>query len=175
MTIELLKQDIVQGFSEKNMKECSYDDNNDFVLVDSDMSIYDFDEICEEIVEEMEDVQLPSSLDSLYVNIPDKIGFVEFKNSDWGKIKKHPLRNKIYDTIALIIAEYQLGKEDLKNVIIYLVHRADHTANPNHTWINGKCPPEYRFIQETSGVTIMRCDASTFETYLNRHNRLPYL
>ncbi|WP_192797185.1 hypothetical protein, partial [Bacillus cereus] len=151
MSIETLKREIQERFTERDISHCSYDDDNDVILVKSEIVSFDFDEICQDIVAEMERVsKKPKSFDALYINVPDKVGFVEFKNSDWSGISKERLKNKIYDTLALIISEYGLSKSDLNNVKIYLVHRPDKSASPTHMWMNGKCPPEYKFIEETS-------------------------
>ncbi|MEB9828813.1 hypothetical protein P4K63_00605 [Bacillus cereus] len=173
MKIETLKRDIRDNFTESSFSNCSYDDNNDVVLINSEMGTFDFDEICSEIVGEMEgNCITPTSLDSLFIQV-NGISFIEFKNTLWGRIKKRDLRNKIYDSLALIISRYDLSKSDLSNVKIYLIHKTDEDKTPTHQFTNGTCPREFRYIQETSGVKIMKYDAQTFEKYITSHNKLP--
>ncbi|EJS68631.1 hypothetical protein [Bacillus cereus] len=81
MSIGMLKWEIQERFTKRDISHCSYD--NDVVLVKSDIISLDFDEICQDIVAEMERLsKKPKSFDALYINVPDKVGFVEFKNSD---------------------------------------------------------------------------------------------
>lgn len=174
MTTNTLKNDIRNRFSEKTFTICSYDDANQTSLINSDTAIYDFDEICEELVSSIGDnFQTPMSLDSIYLSIPNKVHFIEFKNTKWSRVKKDNLRLKIYDSIILVASMYNLDRADLEGMRIYLIHKTDAGANPTHVRLNGTCPPQFRLLEETLGVTILKYDANTFENYINAHNRLP--
>ncbi|PES83442.1 hypothetical protein CN504_13595 [Bacillus anthracis] len=81
MSIGTLKWEMQKRFTKRDISHCSYD--NDVVFVKSDIISFDIDGICQDIVAEMERLSKKSqSFGALYINVPDQVGFVEFKNSN---------------------------------------------------------------------------------------------
>lgn len=173
-----IKKAVVDCFSLKSMQECSYDDAKEVSLVnETDIGIYDFDEICECIFESIHsECKQPKSLDALYLEVEDKLVFIEFKNSRWRDIKKEEVILKIYDSFSLISKYYNVTFENLRGSKVFLIVKREGGSKGNafsRKKMNGSCPPNFRFIKESLGIEIQRYDALDFEEYIKKHNTIP--
>lgn len=109
------------------LKETSYDKRNRIYMCESDLKVVDFDKLKDEYIKGLKLSDAPSSCDSLYLELKDRIVFIEFKN---GKVEKYNIRKKIYDSILIFsdIEGYGIS-ETRKKVDFILVYNYENNKN----------------------------------------------
>lgn len=89
----------LSDYDDYTFKECSYDKENRIYLVDSEEKCIGFDAFAKDFAKS-EGFSVSCSVDSLMLK-PNKVYFIEFKNSNCRGLKKE-LTQKLYDSIILL-------------------------------------------------------------------------
>lgn len=174
--INTIKHDIAGKYEVSNFEKCSLDDAKSCSLITNKaLVIYDFDLISEEISKSFGSGCLsPKSLDSIYLELKDRLCFIEFKNSKWTSIDKDAVKMKIYETLSLLSSYYRTNFEIFTYSKIFIIHKHEpKNSSAARKRLNGTCPDRFRLLEEMFKVKIVRYDALDFEEYLTKYNKLP--
>lgn len=103
------------------LKRASLDDTGKEYLCESMIKVVDFDKIPKEYARGKGWRGVPKSNDALYVDVRGKWHFIEFKN---GKVDKHDIYRKIYDSIIMlielrIIPGFDFVREKINYILVY--------------------------------------------------------
>jgi len=102
-----------------NIRECSYDKDNDMYLIDSKKDTINFDKASEVLAKKLR-VNKPSSVDSLYVQ-DEMLYLVEFKNTF--DPKPDEIRVKVHDTLAILKLSEYITDSDYSFIKIIIVRK----------------------------------------------------
>lgn len=124
LVLDVAKQlEIKYNVARSTIKKCSYDDENDVYLCESEDVAYDFDKIKEKYCEHMKYKDM-SSMDAL-IEIDSKkmIYLVEFKNK--AKLPYKDLRAKIHDSLFIIENEFGIIRDMFSVLELIVVYNPD--------------------------------------------------
>ena len=151
-------QKLSDGDCVSTVKKCSYDESNKVYLIDSNKVAIDFDIVSEKLTSTL-GVSKPRSMDCLYVEDSELV-LVEFKNKRRieGKLKED-IKLKIYASLALLKYCYQLGKDEIAEIIIVKkggisVQTSVEIGLHFDKMANSSCPTWLKFIEKTHGIKI---------------------
>lgn len=173
--LDTLKLRLRSDFAISTISECSLDDAQSVTLVsDTDLPVYNFDSIVQNITTQFGRFLTPSSLDSLFVE-NGQMTFVEFKNMEWRNIKLSDVQLKIHESITLLKMKYGLKDEDFHGTTVYIVHRPNPDVPATHRHHHSlNIPGKFKFIEASLQIRVIRYMADDFQAQLALKKTLPF-
>lgn len=115
------------------IRKASYDDAKKQYLVDSDLQVYNFDDVKEYVCRKLRDNSFTRSCDAYYQDRKGREYLIEFKNQREEDVPRRMLRQKAYDSLFLHLLTFGRGKtvdEASQNMSLIVVYNNDAASGP---------------------------------------------
>lgn len=106
----------------KNLKEVSLDDKNKVSLIDDELPehrMIKFDDVKEKICKEYRGSE-NSSCDGYFVRNGIRY-LIEFKNQAEGRVERHKIRDKAFDSVSLLVMNENITREEIAGSTVLVI------------------------------------------------------
>ena len=149
-----------QSIGISTIEDCSFDDDNKVVLINSEKPAINFDKASEVLVKRLDIRQKPKSVDCLYLE-NEWLILTEFKNITKINKKIDDIKLKIHDSLLLLNFLYKFDEDDFRFTEIIIVQKgnapvASNQKSSSHLkgLANSSCPPRLKFLQKGYRIKI---------------------
>lgn len=121
------------------LREASYDDDGDEILLDFSDKVYNFDRLKEDVCYKLRGGSACSSCDAFFRTADGRAVLMEFKNCEPSSVSETQIKKKIFDSLYLLSLTFERGRtpeeiaKDLTFYVVYNVNkhvrRAPHSVN----------------------------------------------